>query len=109
MLAIPQTHLFKGKVRSTYCRSERNSPLSLSSASPLQLRSDELQVCPRGEKTIYANDFLLHWLALGSGHLFSAVKLCLQTITSKPTVHTQISNCTNKLASSSVLITVITS
>lgn len=77
MLATPQTHSFKGKVRSTYCGSERNSPLSLSSSSPLQPLSDELQVCPRREKTIYANDFLLHWLALGSGHLFSAVKLCL--------------------------------
>jgi len=88
MLATPQTHLFKGKVRSTDCRSERNSPLSLSSSSPLQLLSDELQVCPRGEKTIYANDFFLHWLAPGSGHLFSAVKFCLRTITSKCTVHT---------------------
>lgn len=47
MLAQPQTHPFKGRVRSTPYGSGENDPPSLFSSFPLLLLRDELQVRPR--------------------------------------------------------------
>lgn len=47
MLAQPQTHPFKGRVRSTHYGSGENNPPSLFSPFPLLLLRDELQICLR--------------------------------------------------------------
>lgn len=57
MLAQPQTHPFKGRVRSTHYGSGENNPPSLFSSFPLLLLRDELQICPRPGTNVHTNDF----------------------------------------------------
>lgn len=87
MLAPPQSHLFKGKVRSSYEAVKEIILSLLFSPPPPQLLGEEVQISPRVGKSIDTNDFSLHSANSGVCLMaFAVMRLCLQT-TSKYPIH----------------------
>lgn len=100
MLAPPQTHLFKGRGRSTYCRSERNNPLSCSLTSPpphSSLAGSRKSAPGQGKVFMQMMALPPHWPALGSVSIAALRLVPHQEINMQFThTHTQSCNHTNK-------------